>query len=296
MRGRTCWTCIAVLSILATTARAQEFTIKFKHSSDAGQSVTVKENSKETTAFTATDPNGKIVNQGKNTAVIDEAYTETVLEKGDKKPRKFKRTYEKATRSDGSNKLTLPYEGRTIVFEMKGDKYTATAEGTPALPKELLDELVKRASGNDSEVDDAILPQKPVKVGDKWAIEPKQVAKALAKEGGLDIDIDKSKGDVTLTKAYTKDGAQFGVLEVSMKLAVKKVGDLTFDPPGTMELKATLDVTIDGTGTAGTETSTSKLQGKGTEMPPGGQKITVDLTVDGTGKKEVSAQKPAAEK
>ncbi len=296
MRWQFVLGCLAALSLTAAGARAQEYTIKFKHSPEPGMSVTVKENSKETNAFTATDPNGKIVNQGKTAMVIDEVYTETVLEKGDKRPKKFKRTYEKATRTDGPNKLTLPYEGRTIIFELKGEKYTATAEGTPALPKELLEQLVSRASGNDSEVDDAILPEKPVKVGDKWAIEPKRVAKALAKEGAFELDTDKSKGDVTLIKAYMKDGTQFGVLEVSMKLAVKKVGELTFDPPATMELKATLDVSIDGSGTAGTETSTSKLQGKGTETPPGGQKIAVDLTVEGSGKKEVSASKPAAEK
>src|SRR5439155_22764308 len=128
--------------------------------------------------------------------------------------KKFKRAYEKATRTAGDKKESFPHEGRTIVFELKDDKYAATAEGTPALDRKVLDDLAKRASGDSVESDAALLPQKPVKVGDKWAVDIKALARAFAKgeEGGLAVDADKSKGDVTLTKVYKKDGAQFGVL------------------------------------------------------------------------------------
>jgi hypothetical protein len=290
MRYSSFWACLAVLALTAAGTQAQEYTIKFKHGSDPGKSVVVKENNKETTSFTVSDANGKVLGKNKEEGATEEVYTETVLEKGDKQSKKFKRVYEKANRVVDGKKVALPYEGRTIVFELKDGKYQASAEGKPAVDPQLLDGLARRASSNDESQDQAILPTKPVKVGDKWAVDIKALAKGLAKDGGLEIDVEKTKGDVTLTKAYQKEGAQFGVLDVTIKLSVKSLGDLKFESPATGDLKATLDVAIDGTSPAGSETSTSKLEGKGitTEM---GQKRTIDLKVDSTNTKEISPGK-----
>jgi hypothetical protein len=289
MRYSSFWACLAALTLTAAGTRAQEFTIKFKHGSDPGKSVVVKETNKETTSYTVSDANGK-VRRGKEAGTTEEVYTETVLEKGDKQSKKFKRIYEKASRIVDGEKAQLPYEGRTIVFELKDGKYEAAAEGKPAVDPQVLDGLARRASSNDDSQDQAMLPMKPVKVGDKWAVDVKALAKGLAKDGGLEIDIDKTKGDVTLTKAYKKDGTQFGVLDVTIKLAVKSLGTLKFDPPAAGDLKATLDVAIDGTSPVGSETSTSKLEGKGVTMEMG-QKRTIELNVDSTSKKEISAEK-----
>jgi hypothetical protein len=290
MRALPLWAGLAAL-VLAGGVRAQDtYAIKFKHAPDAGKSVAIKNHEKGTTTVKVTDPDGKVINNNKEESETDEVYTEKVLEKGDKVSKKFQRTYEKATRTVGDKKSDLPYQGRTIVFELKDGKYEATAEGTPALPAMVLEGLAKKENTDPQAADEAILPKKAVKVGDKWAVDIKAMAKALANEGGLEVDADKSKGDVTLTKAYTKDGAQYGVLDITMKLAIKSVGGLKFDTPATGDLTIKLDVAIDGKSPAGTETSKNNFKGMAV-MEQMGKKFTIDLSVDTDGTKTVSPEK-----
>jgi hypothetical protein len=289
MRSHSFWAFLAGLALTAGARADDAYTIKFKHAPDAGKSIVVKNHEKQTTSVTVTDPDGKVLKNDKETAETDEVYTETVVEKGEKKSKKFKRAYEKATVTTGGKTTDLPYQGRTLVFELKDGEYQATAEGTPALDKKLLDGLAKKEGGDPQASDDAVLPKKPVKVGDKWAVDTKLLATILGKEG-MEIDADKSKGDGTLTKAYKKDGAQFGVVDVTMKLAIKSVAGLTFEKPATGDLTVKLDFAIDGSSPAGSETSTNTLKGKAvtTQM---GQKLTIDLTLDTSGTKTATVGK-----
>lgn len=279
---------------LAAPSRAQTYTIKFKHGPDAGKSIVVTSKDKGTNSVTVTDADGKVLKQDKAvTQGKEEVYTDTVVEKGDKKPKKFKRVYEKANRTAGGKTTPLPYEGRTVVFELKDGKYEATAEGTPALPKEVLAELTGKANSGDEESEEVLLPKKAIKAGDKWAIDTKALLADRSAKGAekMVLDPDKSKAEAALTKVYEKDGKQFGILDVTMKLAVKSVADLTFDDkPAALDVQMTLDVCIDGSGTAFKLTETSKLAGKGTTTVMG-MKLTVELSGDSTRTSEQSAEK-----
>jgi hypothetical protein len=291
MRSHSFWACLAALA-LSAGARADDatYTIKVKHAPDVGKGIVIKSHDKETNSITVTDPDGKVLMTNKETAEKDEVYTETVIEKGEKQSKKFKRAYEKATRTADGKTTDLPYQGRTIVFEQKDGKYQAAAEGTPALDKKVLAGLAAKEDADPQAIDDAILPKKPVKVGDKWAVDIKVLAKAFGKDGGPDLDTEKSKGEVTLTKAFKKDGAQFGVLDMTLKLVVKSVAGLTFEPPATGELTGKLEIAIDGSSSAGTETSTNTLKGKAV-MTQMGQKLTIELSSESAGTKTATLAK-----
>src|SRR5262249_38776204 len=155
--------------------------------------------------------------------------------------------YEKATRTRNGKTEPRSYEGRTIVFEEKDGKYTVTAEGDKPLPKEDLDELTRKANEGSAEQEDAFLPQKPVKVGDTWKVDGKEVAKAFAKSGELDPELTSAEGK--LTKAYKEGDHQFGVLTLTLKLAPKPPPNVKFDKPPVVEMTITLDVAIDGSAT-----------------------------------------------
>ncbi len=292
MRTLCIWAGLAALALTAGARADDAYTIKLSLAPDVGKSIVVKTHDKETNATTLFGPDGKEVLSNKDTGERDEVYTETVLEKGDGPAKKFKRTYEKATRTAAGKTFDLPFQGRTIVFELKDGKYQATAEGTPALDKGLLTALAGTEDRTRDASDlEAIIPTKPVKVGDKWAVDVKLLAKSLGKDKGPEIDPDKSKGEVTLTKAYKKDGRQFGVIEMTVNVAFKTLpGGLTFDPPAKGDMTAKLDIAIDGLGPVGTETNTHALKGKGV-VTDGGEKRTVDLSINSEGTKSVTPGK-----
>jgi hypothetical protein len=290
MRGYSFWACLAALALAAGTRAQEGYTIKLKHGPDPGKSVVVKSKEKGTDASTVTDADGKTTGQ-KRTIETEEVYTETVLEGGDKKPRKFKRSYEKASQTADGKTVALPHQGRTVLFELKDGKYQATAEGTPALDRGLIAFLAGKADATGESADDLFLPRKPVKAGDRWAVEGKALAEDFARTGAMVIDPDKSKSEVTLTKVYDKDGKRFGVLEVRTALAIKQAMGLTFATPAAAELRATLDVVIDGSSPAGKAVLSNKQKGKGTATDPAGKKFTVDLDVEESVTKEQSAEK-----
>src|SRR5262245_2677591 len=89
--------------------------------------VTVEEKAATKTSFTI----------GGNTQSKDEVktkslvYIDDVIEnpKNEKRPGKLKRTYEKAVVGVDGKSNSLPVEGKTVVIEKSGDKYSFTVDG-----------------------------------------------------------------------------------------------------------------------------------------------------------------------
>jgi hypothetical protein len=293
MRSYPFWACLAALALTAGVRADDTYTIKLKHAPDAGKSVVITDTSTQTSTANVSDADGKpLVKDEKHVQKQDEKYTETVLEKGDKRPAKYKRAYEKATRTLDGKATSRSYDGRTVVFELKDGKYAVTAEGDKALDPKDVEDLSKRANEDEADKDELFLPPKPVKVGDTWKIDGKRLAKAFDKQG--DLDREKSSGDAKLTKAYTKDGKQFGVVVITLKLTSKPTklppGITKFEEAPVIELTMTLDAVIDGSSTAGSLTMSGKVKSKfsGEQM---GVKFTADTVADVTGKQERSLEK-----
>src|SRR5262249_35252808 len=87
------------------------FTLKFKNHPDVGQSMTVTQKENSSGSFTIKDAAGKVLKEDKNQEEVKElSYTTTTLEKGDKRPAKFKRVYEKATFKQGVQSKSKSYD------------------------------------------------------------------------------------------------------------------------------------------------------------------------------------------
>jgi hypothetical protein len=114
-------------------------------------------------------------------------------------------------------------------------------------------------------------------VGGTWKVDVSKLAKDT--EGELDIDVAKSSASGKLVKVYDKGGHKFGVLEITMELALNKIGgegqQIELKPGSKMHVTAVMDTCIDGAKTAFTGKVTVKGDFTGTTM---GIDLTFNLT------------------
>jgi hypothetical protein len=179
-------------------------------------------------------------------------------------PAKVKRTYEKARVGKGGDVTTLPVEGKTVLIEKAGDKYTFTADGKPVEGEaaKLLTAEFDRAGRKDMET--AFLPPKPLKPGETWAVDG-AVLKEAMKADGPRIDPDKAKAEGKLVKAYQKDGRQYGVVEVTVDAPITGLAKVDVKE-GRLSVAVSGDGVIDGTAAAGTTKTVTKVSLRGTTM------------------------------
>lgn len=268
----------------------QLFTLKVKSFADPGNSVTVH------TKFTMVDPRKITEDQGKEfevkiELVSEKEFIETVLEKGDGAPKRYKRSFKKASVSRNGKEMELPYHGNTIAYENTGESYLVSLEGKGMLLPPDVIELTEEAKGRlkgDSRQD--VLPGKPVKVGDTWALSRKFLEERAGK--GNEIDADKSKGEARLARVYTKDGKQYGVIEVTADVVIKGMKQLQLAQPGKFQGTGTYDMVADGSSPAGTVVLKGKLNARGI-LNAGGKKATIEMNQDQDFKAEYSGESPA---
>jgi hypothetical protein len=252
------------------------YTIKLREK-QAGEKYEVTETRSSTTTTTFELPGGKQTKTDNADARLE--YTEAVLEMpaGAAQPTKLTRVYKVAEWTPPATKGKAPappgkvvpasFVGKTVAVEKKGEAYTFKADGKdlPASEaKQFADEFgAARVRPQD------LLPKAPVRLNDVWNTAPeamKAMAASLPKESP--VNADKSKMTGKLTRVYTKDGRQFGVIEVRTELTVEGKGSA--GPTGTLTYETTYDVPIDGSSHEGTMkvnmTGTLNTRQKGVEI------------------------------
>lgn len=196
-------------------------------------------------------------------------YTDEVIEntKNTKRATKLKRTYEKAVLGKDDSTKPLSVEGKTVLIEKKGNKYSFTVDGQAidADAIKLLQDEFDKPDGKD--VRDIMFPMKSVKPGESWKIDAADMIKAIGETGPI-FDKDKLTATGTLVKAYKKDGKQFGVIEFNLETPVTGFG--AKNPlklsEGKMTLKLIGDGCIDGSAATGKATTKMSLAFSGSVM------------------------------
>ena len=269
----------------------ETYSIKLKLEVSAGRTATYRSSSIQTAgSMKFFSPDGKLLEESKKEGG-ERVYKVTVFErdKGGKATR-YIRVYEKATEMEDGKTKTLSYQGRTVLFERVDGKVRIGVAGEPALDPKDVAKLLKDA--NKKTDSQALLrnlpPTKPVKVGDSWPVPVKPVAESM--EGGI-VDESKSSIMAKLVKVYSKDKSQFGTFEIDMTMAITGMSEegmtFTFDTPGTMRLKQTVDLAIDGSTTERKEVSTAHEKGEGF-LKIGDAKLRVVFDTEGKGEDELS--------
>ncbi|MEO2088194.1 MAG: hypothetical protein ABGY75_01680 [Gemmataceae bacterium] len=242
--------CIVMVAPLAA-ADDTTYTIKLYQSKAGDVSNETRKMSGDTTfSFT---PTGQPEQKQTTKEGEHYQYTETILEKpaGAERATKLTRTYETAEKTERGEMRKLAYQGKTLLIEKGKDKYTFTIDGKP-LAAEDAKELDKKFNTPDADrgpANQELMPTKPVKVGDTWAVD---TAKAIRSMKADKLYPDEKKFTITgkLLKAYKKNAAQFGTIEIDTNMPLSE-GDfggnkVAFKAGSVMRFKMTIDCCIDG--------------------------------------------------
>jgi hypothetical protein len=251
----------------------EKYTIKAAKFPAKGKSIKVNEKTVLKTVSKVSDADGNAVMDVNKTQTFLRVYVEKTLEVDDKanKRKKFSRKYEKAKDVENDESENKPYQGRTILFEKSDGDWKLSAEGNPELDASDLKDLSDQVNRGERP-ENAMYPKEAVKVGGKWTLNGKDVAKLF---DTLKMDADTVKGDGKLVKAYKKGEQQWGTIEYVITFEselgpLKKVKG---------EMKAIVNEALDGSTTAGKAAFTIKWAGKQT-IEANCQKLTVDFTLN----------------
>jgi hypothetical protein len=284
MHHRFMFAVFACFLSMAPSAFAQgPFTIKLREETD-GDVVLHTRNKTEMNKTTISDGAGKVLKKDDTKNAEVQEFKETTLKRETGKPPvKLEREYIKMQ----DKGKTSPLEGKTIIAEKVGAKYTFTDKKGQAVAGAVKDALTKEFSdkSESGKFERMVLPKAPVKVGDTWKLELAEILKEFGTKGDMEFDTAKATGKGTLTKAYKKDGKQFGVMSMKIDAPLKSMGkgQLKFaENEGKLSLDLSMDVCIDGTASEGTMTMKMALTGTATLEQLPGARAVFDLLIDGT--------------
>jgi hypothetical protein len=279
--NRTSWlVALAVFAFGLSIVRAEDtYTIKLKPPSKGDVGQVTKEDTEDDSFSVVVD--GKVVQQKKNSKKETAKYKEEVLEKEKgKRPSSLRRTYDKAVATEDGKEKELPYSGKTLLIEKKGDKYTFRIDKGDVLKDEEVPSLVKEFKKDEDEekMQELFLPKKAVAVNDSWNIDKDALKELFGKadESGIKYDVDNATATGKLLKAYKNKDKQYGVIEYNVTVPLASIQDNNFEKGSKVTMKLTVDVCIDGTEDARTVKGEFTMAGKFTQ-----QGATVQ--VEGTG-------------
>jgi hypothetical protein len=288
---------VAVLGLVTGPAWGQDgkaYTIKIKKLAQ-GESELVEKMEKSTQEVKIEDNNNNLLKEQTEKKADVSVYKQTILErKGDQRATRLTRKYEKATITKDGETTKLPYEGKTVLIEKKGDRYVFRIEGDEELTgeaaKELDKEFNKKGELDEKALEKLLLPGKAVKVGEEWKLDVATISKAFQGEGQLELLPEKTKGTGKLLRAYRKRERQFGVLSLRLDLALKSVtqggNKIVLQPNSKLTMEFTIDACIDGS--SATASGNWRVSGNIEALLPSPDqpmaRLRVTISGDGSGK------------
>lgn len=240
-----------------------------------GDKLIVKETKNATVTLKGSSPKESHT----KTATKEETFefTETILEKpaNAARPTKVEQAYKTAESSeDGKKAKPTSYAKKTVLIEKKGSGYIYTANGVP-LPLQEVMRFNGYFEGAEAFKNTDFLPKKAVQVNEIWQLDP-EVVKKIGKGFNVPINMEKSKGTGRLTRSYTKDGHQWGVLEIKVDFVFE--GDAGGEAiSGSLNMTITFDMPIDGSSSESVKKV--KTNGTITQKKPNGVELETKLDV-----------------
>jgi hypothetical protein len=264
----------------------ETYTIKNRETAK-GDKIQSNKQSTETMMLKVEDSQGNVLQEKNETVKEKYAYQETVLEKPPEKSKatRLRRAYDLAEVTKGDDKQTLPYQGKTVLIEKKGEKYQFQMEGGEELTGAGAEFLEKEFNRNKSDLDwnKLLIPKKPVKVQESWALDTDAFCKDLEETNSVEINGAKSKAVAKLVKAYKQSGRQFGIIDVHLEFPILalKMGEMkiSLDQGARFVADVTLDACIDGSVNGGDVRLALHMEGQG-ELAQGEMKFKVTFKAD----------------
>ncbi|MFL5339541.1 MAG: hypothetical protein ACJ8F7_05170 [Gemmataceae bacterium] len=280
--------------LIPFAAQGQEaYTIKLSKPEQPGDRCRQTIVKTDTMAGRILDTNGNALRKNNERKTINSVCVEKILAKeAGKRSTKLTQTYEKAIMFAKGTEIDVGLAGRTVTIEYADKKYKFTYEnGDPVTgPAEdfLKDEFKDRDDDTDGKkMEVAMLPKKPVKVGETWKCDVDALIKGFGADMGSAVDPKKTTANGKLLKAYVKDDRQYGVVEVHMEVALTRMGKgdqaIKMVNGAVMRATVTLDGAIDGGREEGVMSAKLTIRGDGKITGPDGNDYDVKLEVTTNG-------------
>jgi hypothetical protein len=178
-------------------------------------------------------------------------YSEHILEmpEGAPLPTRLTRDYKVAQKimdPKAGELKPLAFEGKTVAIAKRGAFYQYTVDGKPLAQPETI-ELDAEFRDAEKVKIDTLLPEGPVKIGERWPVR-REILQAFGTVSA-DTDFSKSSLSAVFTRAYTLDGKQWGQITFDFELVIDPsiTGGKVRGPEGTLKTTGTFDIVIDGT-------------------------------------------------
>jgi hypothetical protein len=287
MRTFALGTALVLAGVVLAQAEGPAFTIKIKTFPDKGQPLLCHDTDRQSGSLRFIDTEGNILDEQKPVEESEEVYRLSVLEDGSPHPRRYQQSFGKAVTGNGKRSQSRGYQNETVTYELTDGKYQVQLGAKADVTQSERAALASRANGDiEAPLDDIFQPGKAVKVGEAWEVSGKLLNRGFGHLGKLDMD--RTRGEARLIKAYTRGGKQFGVIVIDLILAYSNMDQVKFNPPAIFRIRGSLDTAIDGSSAEGTLSLTSKLSGK-TVIEQKGAKVTLLLSRNGNVVKERTA-------
>lgn len=215
---------LVVFGLLAACAPAADESVELKnYKPKVGDRMRVTDEDRTTTRTLVTIEDKTDEKIEKRTKLVVYVSETLAVKAGEKKPVKLKRTYEKAEESKDGDTAKLPLDGKAVIVEKKGDKYTFTyADDGKALDGKPREELDREFNKKDQDDIDDFIPKRPLKPGETWKVDTDKLLKILVKDT-FGADSKAATGTGKLAEAYTFGGRPYGVYDLSVEFPVTEL-------------------------------------------------------------------------
>jgi hypothetical protein len=265
------------------------YTIKLKESA-TGDRIRVEKQATEKTKMKLEDAQGTSVRDNEEMKSERYTYEDSILKKkpGERRPTRLRRHYDLAETKTGADTQTLPYQGKSVLIEKRGDTYHFQIEGGAELQGKDAEALNKEFNKPKGELDfnKILVPNKPVHVNESWNLDADALVKDLQKDMPVEIDTSKTKATAKLLKAYKQDGRQFGAIELHLEfpLTALVMGDtrIGFAEGAKFTADATMTGCIDGSLNSGSTKFRGQIDGRA-DLAQGGMNFKMLLAATMTG-------------
>lgn len=217
------------------------------------------------------------------------AATEEVLSADADGNCELKWAFTKATQNKEGQNVALGFQGKTVIVKQAKAKAREFAyedgkkiadEDLPALKKAFMGGGDKPGEASGADI---FAPKKPVKVGESWSLDIKEVVKGMFDaEMAEAVQYDKATSKFTLKSVEARNGAEFGKIDGVLELPLGAMGPMKLDAPIMLKMVLEADACIDGKLPDHVVKIKAEMKGKTAAAGPNGKiDIDLDMTMSG---------------
>src|SRR5262245_57746386 len=197
----------SALVLVASVSRADEaYILKVARDEKGGEKYHITMTEKGNNNVVLTDAGGAVLSKQKEstdkTTVLEK--TIVAIKPGKSHPDKAVFKFEKVNHVIDGAATDFGLTGRTVMAEMKGNKYECRIDGGGELTEQALSYVrndLLHEGGEEHDFEQLILSSKPVRVGETWTCKVDEIARDIEKGmGGMKLEVAKAKGTGKLLK------------------------------------------------------------------------------------------------